>query len=250
MALHRAASEGYRGAELYERARPDYPEGAVTWLAQALGLGPGRRALELGAGTGKLSRALTRHGGMLVAVEPVSEMRSELALRAPSALAVGGLAEAIPLRSGSVGAVLCAQSFHWFAGPRAIGEIHRVLAPGGVLGLVWNQRDERVGWVRQLGEVLLPLQGDAPRFRSGRWRDALSASALFGPLEERRFAIEQAGAPEAVVERISSTSFVAALPAARRLEVLGEVRRIVAAGAQEGRVRMPYVTHAFCCERR
>jgi SAM-dependent methyltransferase len=289
MAMHGAASEGFRGAERYERARPEYPAEAIAWLASALGLapvppravapvpgagaaepGPLARVVELGAGTGKLTRRLAgphpdpgvRPGLAVVAVEPVAEMRGELAARVPGARVVGGLAEAIPLRSACARAVVCAQAFHWFASAAALAEIHRVLEPGGRLGLLWSQRDESVDWVRRLGEILEPLEGTAPRFRTGRWRDAFRPRVVaggsgpaggFGPLAEARFATEQVGPPEAIVDRVASVSFVAALPESRRGAVLEAVRRLLGAHpatAGRDRIRLPYVTLAFWCERR
>jgi len=253
MALHDAAREGFKGAERYERARPEYPDDAVAWLAEALRLGPRARAVELGAGTGKCTRRLAPRCGTLVAVEPVEEMRRGLAARLPAVRVVAGVAEAIPLRSGSASAVVCAQAFHWFATPEALAEIHRVLAPGGRLGLVWNQRDESVDWVRRLGDLLEPLEGAAPRYRTGRWREAFRGFGRFGPLREDCFETAQVGPPGMVLDRIASISFVAALPEQRRGKLLDEVRRLLQAEpATAGRaeVRLPYRTHVFWCERR
>jgi len=248
--LHAAASGGFRDAERYERARPGYPADAVDWLAAALRLGAGVRALDLGAGTGKLSRLLAPRCATLVAAEPVAEMRRALAARAPKQLVVAAVAGALPLCAGAVGAVVCGQSFHWFASAGTLREIHRVLAPGGRLGLVWNQRDESRPWVRELGEILLPLEGNAPRFRTGRWREAFGGQSLFGPLHARDFATAQSGSPEVVVERIATTSLVAALSEERRRRVLGAVRALAAREAgPSGEVVLPYVTHAFWCER-
>ncbi|HVP66724.1 MAG TPA: class I SAM-dependent methyltransferase [Anaeromyxobacteraceae bacterium] len=249
--LHAAASAGFRDAHRYDVARPDYPEDAVEWLAAALALGPAVRVLDLGAGTGKLSDLVAPRCGSLVAVEPIAEMRRALSHRVPRVQAVAGVAQALPLRDGAVGAVVCGQSFHWFATTPALAEIHRVLAPRGRLGLLWNQRDESRPWVRELGELLRPLEGDAPRFRTGRWRDPFEASTLFSPLASKDFANEQAGPPERIVERIATTSIVAALPEDRRAGVLEAVRAIAQreAGA-DGQVTLPYVTHAYWCERR
>jgi SAM-dependent methyltransferase len=250
--IHRAATHGFRGAEQYERARPDYPAEAIAELVRALRLGPASRTVELGAGTGKLTRALLPRCGLLVAVEPVAEMRRELAARVPGARVLGAVAEALPLRARTASAVASGQAFHWFANREALDEIHRVLVPGGRLGLVWNQRDESVGWVRRLQEMLEPLEGDAPRFRTGRWREAFRGQSLLGPLAEASFAHEQVGPPEMVVARVASISFVAALPSDRREEVLGEVRRLLASdAATAGRdeIRLPYRTHVYWCER-
>lgn len=129
--LHRAAAVGFaRAGADYERGRPGYPTAAVDRLAVELRLGPGRVAVDLAAGTGKLTRALVRTGAELVAVEPVAGMRRKLTASLPSVRALEGTAEAIPLTEGSVDAVLVGQAFHWFDTPVAAREIHRVLRPG------------------------------------------------------------------------------------------------------------------------
>lgn len=240
-------------ADRYDRSRPGYPQAAVERLAAALALSPGAPTVEIGAGTGKLTRLLLPRAPRLVAIEPVDAMRRRLAALLPRVSVVGGQAEALPLRSGSANAVICAQCFHWFDGPAALAEIHRVLGPGGRLGLLWNRRDESVGWVRDLSEVFEPLAGGAPRYRSGRWREAFAETTLFGPLEEARFENRHAGGPEGVVERIASISFVAARPEPERAEVLARVRRLLLEHPDtRGRaeIALPYVTDAFWCARR
>ena len=137
-------------AGLYERGRPPYPPAALDWL-----LPPGaRRVLDLGAGTGKLTRQLVARGLDVVAVEPLDGMRAELARAVPGARVLAGSAERIPLADGAVDAVLAAQAWHWVDPARAVPEVARVLAPGGTLGLVWNERDERESWVAELGRII------------------------------------------------------------------------------------------------
>ena len=107
-------------------------------------------------------------GTDIVAVEPLSGMWRQLVMAVPSVPVAAGVAEAIPLASGSVHAVTAGQAFHWFRTDDALAEIHRVLEPGGRLGLVWNRRDERVAWVREFNDLLQPYEADTPR----EWRRA------------------------------------------------------------------------------
>jgi SAM-dependent methyltransferase len=101
--------------------------------------------LDLGAGTGKLTRALLALGMEVVAVEPDDAMRAVVPTEA-----LAGTAEDIPLPDASVDAVLVGQAFHWFDAERALPEMVRVLRPGGTVGLLWNLFDDRVPWVAEL----------------------------------------------------------------------------------------------------
>lgn len=106
-------------------------------------------------------------GGEIVALEPVAAMREQLTAAFPQVEVLAGTADAIPLPDGSVDAVVCAQAFHWFATAPAVAEMARVLKPGGVLGLIWNVRDESVPWVAELSTITDPWEGDTPRYRTG-----------------------------------------------------------------------------------
>jgi ubiquinone/menaquinone biosynthesis C-methylase UbiE len=146
--LHHSAADGYAvAAAHYEKGRPDYPLALDRWLRGELALRKGKTALDLGSGTGKFLSRLCRTEATIIAVEPVAAMLMQLLDGHPGVEAEQGTAEAIPLADASVDAVVCAQSFHWFASAEALREIHRVLKAGGVLGLVWNIRDESVEWV-------------------------------------------------------------------------------------------------------
>ena len=249
--LHTAAAQGFAaGAKTYAAGRPDYPAEIDNWLRNELGLAPGRSALGLGAGTGKFLARLRATGARLFAVEPVREMRETLVAANPDIVALEGTAERIPFPDGDFDAVVCAQSFHWFATRAALGEIRRVLKPGGVLGLVWNVRDETVPWVRELTRLLTPHEGDAPRFSSGRWRDVFPAEG-FSALKERRFPHAHVGPAERViVDRLLSTSFIAAAPSEQRERVATGIRDIIRmTPALNGKpeVAFPYETRAFFC---
>lgn len=248
-AIHDAAARGFpRAVEDYERGRPGYPPEAVARLVEVLPIGPGRRVLDLAAGTGKLTRALEPFGAELVAVEPVAEMRAVLERASPAVQSVDGVAEGIPLADDSVDAVVVGSAFHWFDGERALTEIQRVLRPGGGLGLLWNVRDEAVPWVAALTEIMEPHRGGAPRYSAGAWRAALDDSPLFSPLERASFHHVQRLPPEGVVARVASVSFVAALPAGKRARVLDHVRRLLERDpVTRGRplVELPYRTDVF-----
>jgi len=209
--VHDLARGFDRATEAYDRGRPEYPAGAVAALAAALDLRPGRRVLDLGAGTGKLTRALASTGADRIAVEPLDGMRETFARRVPDVTVLAGTAEAIPLGDGSVDAVVCGQSFHWFDVPRAAGEIARVLRPGGGLGLVWNLRDESVPWVAELSRLMDVFDHGAPRARERAWRAPLDATGRFGPIEGTVVPFEQTVDRPTLVDRVLSVSFVAVL---------------------------------------
>lgn len=251
--IHRAAAQGYAAAaDTYLRGRPDYPAALLPWLQQQLGLGEQSLALDLGAGTGKFVPSLLASGSRVVAVEPVPQMLQKLHAAFPSVQALIGSAEAIPLADATLDAVVCAQSFHWFATPQALREIRRVLKPGGRLGLVWNMRDSRVPWVMRLAAIVDRHEDDTPRFRSGQWRRLFPGDG-FGPLQEQQFDYVHSGrADDVILGRVLSTSFIAALPAAAQADVAAEVRQLIAdepALAGRETVSVPYTTLACCCEK-
>ena len=184
--VHPSAATGFaRSVEAYERARPEYPPEAIAWLAEALRLRPGRTVVDLAAGSGKLTRPLAALGCEVIAIEPVAEMRAAIG---PTARALDGTAEAMPLPDDSADAVTVGQAFHWFDGPKALAEIERVLRPGGALALVWNRRpSESSALHAAISETIAPYRGDAPAHASGAWREAFAGREL----TERHFAFTQ-----------------------------------------------------------
>jgi ubiquinone/menaquinone biosynthesis C-methylase UbiE len=242
--VHVAAARGFsRSAEAYDRARPEYPAAAVAWLANRLVLGPGRTVVDLAAGTGKLTRPLAATRADVIAVEPVAEMRARIGPAAARVL--DGTAEAMPLPDAGADAVTVAQAFHWFDGPAALAEIHRVLRPDGALALVWNRRPLEHPVHAAIERIIAPHRGDAPAHKSGSWRAAFEATTLFGPFEVRTFEHARPHDADALADRVGSTSFVAALDDAPRAEVLAAVRALAA----DGPVELPYVCEVFVCER-
>lgn len=218
----------------YDRGRPDYPDAAVAWM---LGEDPGRVA-DVGAGTGKLTAAALRLGAEVVAVDPDPRMLEVLAAHHPVEAHVGR-AEALPLPDASVDAVVFGQSWHWVDEPAASAEVARVLRPGGVLGLVWNVRDDRVPWVLDLTGAMGGSDAET-LIAAGGPRTGL------GTLERLVVEWERAMGPDDLVAMAASRSLVIAATEAERSRVLGEVREIAAAVADaSGTVHLPYRTHAY-----
>jgi ubiquinone/menaquinone biosynthesis C-methylase UbiE len=247
--VHDAAARGFQAvAGEYERARPDYPAEAVDRLIQELEVGRAARVLDIGAGTGKLTRMLMPTGARLVGLDPVEAMRRTLAATLPGLPVVGGTAEAMPFRDEAFDAVVAAQAFHWFEGEAALQEAHRVLKQSGRLGLLWNLRDETEPWVSRLTEIIDRYESGAPRERTGRWRQAFSASTAFGTLHRLRFRHQQRLDREGLVERVASMSFIAILPPDHHQQVLDEVRRLADEVADDrGQVLLPYNTDLYWC---
>jgi len=227
-------------ADAYERSRPGYPSQAITWL-----VGPDpRRVLDLGAGTGKLTRALVAAGHDVVAVDPSAPMLDMLRRNLPAVDARKGSAEALPVADADVEVVVVAQAFHWFDQDRALTEIARVLRPGGRLGLVWNLRDETVPWVAELSRVI----GSKDAFPEDVVGSRFTASTCVGPVEAARFSHSQRVDREELLALVRSRSYVAERPVQQREEILGEVDRLFTRHAGDGSLLLPYVSQCYRCE--
>jgi SAM-dependent methyltransferase len=214
-----------RVAGEYELGRPSWPAGALDLAERELQLGSEATVLDLGAGTGKLTRLLLERFGTVVAVEPDAAMR---ALIPAAAEALSGTAERIPMPDDSCAAVFCGESFHWFDWQLAIPEIARVLIPAGGLVLLWNRPSGGLNsaeWPPEVGETLDRLVDPIPpehRYLSFAWRDALSES----PFEELRSETVPNGGlldRERLLARIASWSHVASLPENERRALLQEI---------------------------
>ena len=206
-------------AAAYERARPGYPPAAVD---AALPDGA-RTVVDLGAGTGKLTRSLVDRGLDVVAVEPDPGMRARLAGAVPGVRLLAGTAEALPLPDASADAVLVAQAWHWVDPVRAVPEIARVLRPGGRLALLWNIRDERVPWVGAFGELLRAV---APAPTDTAMAEP-EIGAPFGDPQRHDVAWTHRLGRDGVLDLVASRSYVIALPQAGRAAVAERVRDLL-----------------------
>jgi SAM-dependent methyltransferase len=243
-------------AAAYAEHRPDYPADAVRWCVAPTGRGvAGLRVLDLGAGTGKLTAVLAQLGADVTAVEPDAAMLAELRRQVPSARALPGPAEAIPLADGSVDAVLCGQSMHWFDMSRAVPEIARVLVPGGALGALWNSDDDRVEWVAGLRDVA--ADAGSPTLSSRRAEAAAFAPEQFGadlfiPTERAEFPNAQPRTADSLLATLGTHSQVLVMDPAERDRLLGQIRDYLASRPETsgGQFELPMVTSALRSVRR
>ena len=227
-------------ADVYERSRPGYPDEAARWLA---GDDP-CDVVDLGAGTGKLTRSLVALGHRVTAVEPIPEMLAQLRSAVPGALPLAGSAEAIPVDDESADVVTVAQAFHWFDHPVALAEIARVLRPGGHIALVWNARDDREAWVAEFSGTIVSRS----IFRKGgvaAASESIDASGLFGPVERAEFANVQMLRRADLQELVRSRSECVILSEEERRPVLERIDELFDAHATDGVLTMPYVTECF-----
>lgn len=223
-------------ADAYERGRPGYPDEAVRWL---VGDAP-VDVVDLGAGTGKLTRGLVAQGHRVTAIEPLDEMRSQLEAVLPEIRALRGSAERIPLPDACADVVASAQAFHWFDHDDALPEIARVLRPGGRIALVWNSRDDQDPWTARLSSII-----GNESIEESDVVPVLDESRLFGPVETASFGFRQVLDRDGLLDLVLSRSYLAKLPPPERQPVLEAVGALFDETAGGEGALLAYVTECF-----
>ncbi|MBB5870744.1 SAM-dependent methyltransferase [Allocatelliglobosispora scoriae] len=232
-------------ASLYDRARPTYPAEALTWTFAPLGAGP-LRVVDLGAGTGLLTRVLLAAGHEVIPVEPDAGMRAALAAATPGVTALAGSAEEIPLPDGSVDAVVAGTAYHWFVPERAHPEVARVLRPGGVFAPIWNDRDTTEDWTMKLAAIMRSYRGSFERRHE--LDRTMTFGDLFGPVVKAEFRHAVPQTPQGLADLIASRSYYLVADEARRQEMLDDVAALCATHPDlAGRTAfdLPYVTAVY-----
>ncbi|MEV4386738.1 class I SAM-dependent methyltransferase [Micromonospora sp. NPDC049580] len=246
MADHTQALSFGAAAADYDRFRPRYPVAAVRWALD--GLGDSAQVVDLGAGTGILTRGVLALDHQVTPVEPDPKMRAQLDAATPGVTALAGGAESVPLPDGVADAVVVGQAYHWFDRERAHAEIARVLRPGGTFAPIWNMRDERVAWVAELGRIA--HLGDNAGDVVGRYEDFGSA---FTPVELGEFTHHTTLTPDEVVAMLHTRSYWLTAPPERRARIDRELRDLFAGHPElAGRetVELPYRTIVLRARRR
>jgi SAM-dependent methyltransferase len=242
--IERTARLGFqRAAGRYARGRPEAPPAALNALVETLGISERSTVLELGAGTGKLSRLLAPRAGLYLSLEPVPAMREEFRKALPNLPLLAGVSEHLPFRTGRVDAIVAAQAFHWFDIPRAMAEMHRALRPGGSVGLLWNVRDESVDWVHQETLVMDRYDDRSPQYHRGVWREAWDRTPGFERLQKQSFSFVQRMDRATALDRFTSISFIASLDETRYAEAESALRGILDTHPQtagRAEIELPY----------
>ena len=220
-------------AREYELGRPQWPEELIDRVVADLDLGADSTVLDLGAGTGKLTRSLAPRFARVIAVEPDDAMRAVLDEVVPGAEALAGSAEAISLPNNTVDAVFTAEAFHWYASEESVGEIVRVLRPRGGLVIFFNIDfgDPKPPMGDEVDHVLdvAFAKGGSPgigKVLSGHWREPI-AKAGFEPLEEAESERWVTRTRDQWVANMLSVSSIASLPDADRIELAARLRELV-----------------------
>ena len=255
--LRHGASFG-TAAEAYAEHRPGYAEDAVRWAVEPVWSRRPLRVADLGAGTGKLTATLAGLGAEVTAVEPDQQMLVELRRQMPAVRSVPGSAEDIPLPDGSVDAVLAGQAMHWFDMDRALPEIARVLAPGGIVAGLWNVDDDRVDWVADLAEISKRKASVTLR----RWHDGqarsrqerllAAGSGHFEAAETREFANGQPYTADSLVANIATHSHLLVMDQAERAGLLARIEGLLRSRPEtsDGEFTLPMVTVVLRARRR
>jgi SAM-dependent methyltransferase len=239
------AQRGFsRSASEYARARPGFPPEALDWLAGEAALEPGAPVIELGAGTGLLTRDLLERGLAVTAVEPLAEMREELGRALPGLRVVDAVAEELPLPDDSATAVVAANALHWFHLDRALPEIHRVLEPGGSMLLLWTLRDTDDPLQAQIERLNRRLTRDGAVYPSANPGKALAASEQFEQQGDQAFKFVQHLDRDGLADLARSWSVIGQLEPPAREEI---VREVVGLAGDQSEIDLSYRcwTHVY-----
>jgi SAM-dependent methyltransferase len=231
----------------YDKGRPGYPDSAIDWiLGQTTSPDRNPDVVDIGAGTGKFTRSLAARSVTLSAVEPDAQMLARLTQNIPSAAALAGSAESIPLPDSSQDLVTLAQAWHWVDEKAASAEIGRVLRPTGILALVWNIRDESVDWIAQLGKVIGSSAAEEYSSVEPRVEPPLERS------DYAEFRWESVVSHDELFAMVASRSYIIALPAAEKADLFARVDALLETHADlAGRTEftIAYVTRVTIASR-
>jgi SAM-dependent methyltransferase len=204
--------------------------------------------VDLGAGTGILTRILVGLGFEATPVEPDPAMRAQLAAATPGVTVLAGSAEDIPLPDGSVDGVVAGQAYHWFDPERAHAEVARVLRDGGTFGVLWNLRDDAVPWVATLSAIIAKAGGVPESDLQPE-----SFGPRFGPVERADFRHRTTHTIDSLLAMLRTRSYYLTARGERQLAFEAAVRNLAATHpslAGRETFELPYRTVGYRARRR
>jgi SAM-dependent methyltransferase len=226
-------------ASHYERYRPGPPTAAVEWLMPARVA----RVVDLGAGTGALTRLLTDKADEVVAIEPDDRMREVLTAELPGVRAEAGRGESMPLPDRCTDAVLASSSWHWMDVDPTLREVARVLVPGGILAALWTGPDPDGPFMAEARRLLAegsPEGGRRALEGNDELRTAIIGDALrpvssleippdapFEQPEHRPFTWDVPLRADDLIGLLGTLSWVITMPEEPRAQVMAEARRLL-----------------------
>jgi ubiquinone/menaquinone biosynthesis C-methylase UbiE len=231
-------------ASAYERFRPGPPPEAISWMLPDWA----HTVVDLGAGTGAMTKDLVGRIERVIAIEPDDRMRGILTANIPEATAIRGTGESIPLDSSTVDAVLASSSWHWMDADRALGEAARVLVPGGTLGVVWAGPDPDGPFVSQAQAMLSEMSTDQAGATAAAGGDGNLGSVVmdtenrvetvlripggspFTQPEYTSFLWDVSLTADELIGLLGTFSWIITMPDERRTRVIAEARRVLRDG--------------------
>lgn len=225
--MHPHANAFDNSAKQYEQGRPGYPRDLLEWIGSRGNLAPGCTVVDLGAGTGKLTRLLVESDARIIAIEPIAAMREEFSRILPETELLDATAETMPLADESVDMVICGQSIRWFATNTALAEIARVLRADGELVITFNRPDVSSPLQRRLSEILKEVDSLTDERKPGEnWRDVLFANAHFELVVEVELPNHHVIDCKGLSDRLYSSSQFARLPSLRQGQLIAELESL------------------------
>jgi len=238
-------------ADIYAAHRPTYPAVVTATLcARAMAAGGPQVAIDIGCGTGiaTLSLAQGLPDWRIIASEPNADMLDKAKVTCAGQSNVEFVpngAEALPGEDAGASLVLAAQALHWFDTARFFAEAARALAPGGIVAILYNNRQNAVSVV--LSEIESYLEGiDGSYSRDYRARDIpamLSAFDAFENVERVRDVWLKPTTSDDLVNYFMSRSMMQPLAKKVGLPKLRQrIGDIADAHARSGTIDLPFAT--------